>query len=97
MSRIVPNFHTEKLRIIDEYKAAIDKIGEPYTYESFEAYINANIFFLLLSKIEWPLTKEKIIAAAESIKDLNFKGLYLNFNPKTRELSDKVWIDKLYY
>lgn len=92
-SRVVPSLTQDKLPIIHEYKHIMGKLGESYREESFEAYINASLFFLLLSMVEGPLTKENIVKAAESIKDVDFKGLHLNFNPNTRELSDKVWID----
>ena len=40
-----------------------------------------------------PYTTDKIIQAIESMKSYPFKGLILNFDPETRELSKQVWID----
>jgi hypothetical protein len=63
------------------------------TAVTFEGFINSSILAMSLENIEPPFTKEKILAELESIRNLNFKGLKLNFNPETRELSNHVWID----
>jgi len=95
ISRVIPNIYTAQLPIIDEFKSAIPKHyrGCTESEDSFEAYINARIFAFILDSIPQPFTKEKIITQVESVKDLNFGGLELNFNPQTRELSQAVWID----
>ena len=40
-----------------------------------------------------PITKEKLIKTFEGFKDFLFKGLTLNFDPETRQLSNTLWID----
>ncbi len=91
--RMVPDPNTSTLQIAKEYREWADKRNIPYDKISFEQYINANILFQILRKIEGPINKESIIAVAEALKDYPFKGLVLNFNPETRELSDTLWID----
>ncbi len=91
--RMVPDPNTSTLQIAKEYREWADKRNVSYDKVSFEQYINANILFQILRKIEGPINKESIIAVAENLKDYPFKGLVLNFNPETRELSDTLWID----
>lgn len=91
--RMVPDPATSDLQIAKEYREWADKKNVPYDKVSFEQYINANILFYILRKIEGPITADKIIAIAERFKNEPFKGLELNFNPQTRELSDTLWID----
>lgn len=91
--RVVPDPQTSELPIAREYRAWADQQNVPYDKVSFEQFINANIFFELLRMIDGPVTNEKIIEKAEHIKNYPFKGLLLNFNPETRELSDYLWLD----
>ncbi len=91
--RMVPDPAASDLQIAKEYREWADKKNVSYDKVSFEQYINANILFHILRKIEGPITADKIIAIAEQFKNEPFKGLELNFNPQTRELSDTLWID----
>lgn len=80
------------LEIAKEYRAALG--SKPIDASSFEGYLNASLLVELLKRIKGPLSKEKIIEAAEHIKNENFKGLQLDFNPKTRVLSKVIWLDE---
>lgn len=91
--RMVPDPATSKLEIAKEYRALMDKNNLSYDKLSFEDFINASILFEILRKIDGPITHEKIIKTAEGFKKYPFKGLVLDFNPETRELSDTLWID----
>jgi len=59
-----------------------------------ETYISTNFFVDTLKKIPGLITKEKIISAMENTKNYNFRGFELNFDPKTRQLSNNIWIYK---
>ena len=60
---------------------------------TLEGYISASILIDILKKINGLITKEAIIAQAEQIKDYSLKGLELNFDEMTRELSKFLWLD----
>ncbi len=60
---------------------------------SMEGYLATTIFIHLLKKIEGDITKEKIIEQAEKLKNYDFMGLKLDFNPQNRSISKGVWID----
>ncbi|HEA28637.1 MAG TPA: hypothetical protein ENH91_01345, partial [Leeuwenhoekiella sp.] len=91
--RMVPDPQTSDLPIAKEYRAWAGKLNISYDKVSFEQFINANILFEILRSIEGPVTKEKIIERAEQMKNYPFKGLFLDFNPETRELSRNLWLD----
>lgn len=90
----LPDWQPGDMRIAQDYKRfAADNNITPDPF-SFEVYVVAQIFFYLIEQVEGPVTKEKILRAAEKIKNLNFKGLPLNFNPDTRVLLNAVWLAK---
>ncbi len=91
--RMVPDPKTSELEIAREYRAAADAAGVPYDKVSFEMYINGSILFDFLKRIKGPITKEKIIEIAQQTKNYSFKGLTLDFNEETRELSPVLWLD----
>jgi ABC-type branched-subunit amino acid transport system substrate-binding protein len=95
LSAVVPNIHDENIPIVREFHEALENnlMDARMTAVTFEGFINSSILAMSLENIEPPFTKEKILAELESIRNLNFKGLKLNFNPETRELSNHVWID----
>jgi len=71
---------------MEQYNIPID------TY-SFKTYIKASILVDILSKIKEIATKERIINALEALKNYNRKGFKLTFDPKTRQLSETIWLD----
>ncbi len=89
MSNVVPNPETSDIALIKEYRSYVK---DPDTY-SLESFIAASIFVDILQKLRLPITKEKIIHACEAIKNYKFKEFPLNFNPKKRQLIDKIWIN----
>lgn len=93
LTRMVPDPKVSNLPIAKEYRKWADAYNLSYDKVSFEQFINATILFEILHHIKPPITKEKIIAFAENMKNYPLFGLTLNFNPETRELSDILWID----
>jgi len=97
ISRVVPNPQTSTLQIAQEYRAHLKRYAPDSTpsVDSFEAYINACLLIDVMEKIDGEITKDKIIAAFENMHHYEFKGLTLNFDPKTRELATDtiVWVD----
>jgi len=93
MIRVVPDPNTSQLEIVKEYRDVATKNNKTFNFTSLEAFINAQVFFDVLKRIPPPLTKEKIIKELEGIKNYNFKGIELNFDPNTRQLLHTLWID----
>lgn len=87
----LPNQKSD-LPLAQAFRKAAGDIQVSIDQWQFEGFINATIFHKILEKVEGSITKESIIAAAEKIKDLDIGGLILNFDPKSRTLSSKIWI-----
>lgn len=88
----LPDWQTSSMELAKDYKrfAASNRIvPDPF---SFETYVIAQVLFYLIEHIDGPVTKEKLIQAAEKVKNIDFKGLNLNFDPESRVLLDAVWI-----
>ncbi len=95
ISRVVPNPDTSELPLVKEYRDDMEEIhhGRRLTVDSLEAYINVSVLFNVVKGIKGEINPVSIIAGIESLKDYDLKGLKLNFDPKTRELSKDVWLD----
>lgn len=95
ISRVMPDINAIHLPLVREYHAALEENffdGVP-SEDSLEGYIDASLLMTVLESIKPPYTNEKIIAEFEAMKNFNFKGMLLNFDPMTRELYKEVWID----
>ncbi len=90
---MVPNPKTSNLEIVKEYRENAKKYDIKVDKLSLEMYINASILFDLIGRLEGEITKESIIDTAEKTHNYDLKGLALDFNPKTRELSHSMWLD----
>jgi len=95
ISRVVPNILSKDIPIVADYLSLIsnEHIDRTPSVDSLEGYINARILVRVLEMLDPPFTKEKIIAKFEEMKEFDVGGLILNFDPMTRELFKKVWID----
>lgn len=95
ISRVVPNPKNSKIEIVKEYQCEMQSEYPDIhlDVDSLEGYINASILIYILESIDRPYTHKKIIQAAKKIKNQNFKGLILNFDPNTQSLSTNVWLD----
>ncbi len=90
---VTPNPETSDLEMVKEYREMAKENNIAIDMISLEGYINVNILVYIIKQIKGTITKEKIIKVAEGIENYNLKGLMLNFNPQTRELSNKLWLD----
>lgn len=90
---VVPNPKESKMPIVQEFRKYAMAHDIPLDTFVLESYITAALMFDMIKRISGTITQDALIAVCESIKDYNFKGLVLHFNPATRELMNKVWID----
>jgi len=88
----IPNPMTSQIQMMKDYRMDM-KGASNLTTEIAQSYIRTQLFIYLLKKIKGPITKEKIIKAAEQTKKTNVKGFPISFNPKTRQLSSSVWVE----
>ena len=83
------------IQIAQEYRKAIKETGLSPNINSFIGYVVGSLFIDAINHLEPPFTKEKILQYFEDLKDYTFKGLILTFDPKKRDLSQKLWIKEI--
>lgn len=63
-----------------EYQAAMQKIGgNEYSFVSFESYINARVLGEALRRAGKDVTRAKLVAAAEAMKNVSLGGFEIGF------------------
>lgn len=93
---VVPDPVRSKLPIVEAYRKDMAKyfpLREMSQY-SLEGYLAGSVFISALKQLEAPYTAEKMLSFFEKLTHKDFGGFKVNFNPATRELSSKVWINK---
>jgi ABC-type branched-subunit amino acid transport system substrate-binding protein len=92
-SNVVPDPLTSTIPLVAEYRERAKKKEAAIETFSLEGYITAMIFIDALKHMKGEITKDTMISEFENMKNYNLKGLILNFDEQTRQLSNKVWID----
>lgn len=92
---VVPDPYLSKLPIVEQYRADMKSFLPNVEISPFslEGYICASLFVEALKKAPAPQTLMGIMQQFEAMKSYNFNGLPLDFDPKTRQLSSKVWVN----
>lgn len=87
-----PNPRASQLPLAQNFRSIMgNRLIDVY---SFYGYIAARLLLEVLKKIKEPLTKEKIITFFENVKNYDFGGLELDFDPLRRQLNHYLWIDQ---
>lgn len=92
MSYPIPDPRAGSLPIFDNFNKAIAPYAVTYNASLFEGYLAVRLFADALAHIEPPFTKEKILGYFEGLKDYNFEGIVLTFNPEKRDIGMPVFI-----
>ncbi len=93
---VVPSPSKSKLPIVEAYRKDMAKflpLRELSQY-SLEGYVVGSMMVSALKSLEPPYHLGKVIDFFEQVSKKDFGGLKINFNPETRELSSRVWINK---
>jgi len=92
VSHIVPSPNTSTLEIAKEFRNIIKKRKILASDDLFEGYTSGSLLIDAINHLKPPFTAAKILGYFENLKNYNFKGLTLTFNPEKRDLSQPVWI-----
>jgi len=93
---VVPDPVRSKLPIVEAYRKDMAKyfpLREMSQY-SLEGYLVGSVFVSALKQLDSPYTAEKMLGFFEKLSHKDFGGFKINFDPESRELSSKVWINK---
>lgn len=90
---VVPNPISSQLEIVRDYRTAMNTINKRYDVFSLEAYIATSLLLHAIEQVGTTVTNETLMTYFEQLKDYNFKGINLNFNPETRSLARNIWLE----
>lgn len=91
-AHVVPDPQSSDLPLVKEYRAAMDERKYRYGIFSLEAYIGTSLLAEAFKKIH-SKKRQEVKAFFEGLKDFNYKGLTLSFDPQSRGLSRDIWLD----
>lgn len=97
VAQILPNWQEAQEEIVGQFRQALSvmqdhQVGAANQFV-LEGYLAVDLALSILDSVQGELTHENIVDAFESLENYDYKGLQLNFNPLTRELSRTIWID----
>jgi ABC-type branched-subunit amino acid transport system substrate-binding protein len=95
VTSVVPNAKQDtELKIVQEYRKGTKSFTSFRADSPFylEAHINFELLSECLKRIEGDVSVKKIIQTFETFKNMNFKGLQIDFNEEDRSLSQEIWI-----
>ena len=92
MVSMLPAPNKANIKIAKEHLEAMQSRGLTSTIHSLSGYIAGSLFADAVNKITPPVTKEKLLSHFENIKNYQFKGVDITFNPQTRSLTKDIWI-----
>ncbi len=88
----VPNPKASEIQIVQEYiKAAKSKMLGLNPF-ALEGYIAIRLLSNVLKKNKYSMTKDEIVAAFGSLRNYDFNGITLRFDPQNRTLVHPLWI-----
>jgi branched-chain amino acid transport system substrate-binding protein len=83
ISQVMPYPWDSTVPVVKEYQRAIAQPGQvpKYSYYGVEGYITAKVMVEALKKAGRDLTREKLVAALDSMRDYNIGGYKVNYAP----------------
>lgn len=92
IAQVVPPLKTVNWPLLKEYQNLLTHAGHYSTAFTLEGFISASLMVDILQKIDGEITDEKINTVLETMKNYDYQGMKLNFNPQTRELTRYLWL-----
>lgn len=94
VANVVPNPENSTIELAQEFRNKAKQTNMIIDTLSFEGYIMASLTEYIFTQIKGTLSQENIVTFARAIKDMQFKGLHLDFNASFNRLSNKIWISE---
>lgn len=91
-SFIVPNPWESSLELVKEYREDIKMDEDIIDLNSLESYMATSFFIEGLRHVDVPFKGVDIRTFIEGMRNYNFKGLSLSFDPKIRGFRLPIWI-----
>jgi ABC-type branched-subunit amino acid transport system substrate-binding protein len=86
ISQVVPYPYMANLPVIREYQELLKKYApnEPISYTSFEEFLGAKVLVEALTRAGPRPTRAKVVAALETLSNLDLGGITVNYSPQNR-------------
>jgi branched-chain amino acid transport system substrate-binding protein len=83
MSQVSPSYSKRSIPVVREYHAAMEALlgKQDLAYTSLESYIAAKVLVEGLRRAGPQPTREKVLAALDTIKDYDVGGYMVSFSP----------------
>jgi ABC-type branched-subunit amino acid transport system substrate-binding protein len=86
ISQVVPFPYTPSALVVREYQQRMTEAGQKeFDFSSMEGFLTAKVLVEGLRRVNKPLTRDALMAALESMKDVNLGGFTITFGPKDHE------------
>src|SRR5262245_13190362 len=92
MSQVVPSHLKRSIPVVREYQAAMEALHNrrDFSYTSLESYIAAKVLVDGLRRAGAQPTREKLLAALDSIQNYDVGGYFVSFSPTNHNGSNFV-------
>jgi len=91
IAQVMPSPWRSSNAVVREYQQVLAKANtKDYSYTALEGFIAAKIFIEALKRTGKDLTREKLIASLEGMRNYDAGGLVVDFGPKKRNGSTYV-------
>jgi ABC-type branched-subunit amino acid transport system substrate-binding protein len=92
MSQVVPSYLRRSVPVVKEYQAAMEAAfgKKEYSYTSLESYIAAKVLVEGLRRAGPQPTREKLLAALDTVSGYDVGGYLVSFTPSNHNGSSFV-------
>lgn len=88
----VPNPNNVKIPLVAEYNKLCTQSHITPSTPGLETFLTTMLLLNVINSVT-EITPDVIIKRLENIKNYDFMGIFLNFNPLTRQLSHVLWLN----
>ena len=93
IAQVMPSPWRSSNAVVREYQQVLAKANiKDYSYTTLEGFIAAKIFIEALKRTGKDLTREKLVATLEGMRNYDAGGLVVDFGPKKRNGSTYVYL-----
>lgn len=96
LSSVVPNPFKSKLEIVEQYRKDMKSFFKTRDLSVFslESYISASIFIQAIASLDQPITISALFDYFKKLKNVDFGGIKLDYQPEQNSLSQIIWINQ---
>ncbi len=94
IAQFAPNPQTSTMELVKEFREALEQHADVRAdVFTLEGYMSARLTLYILEKAAPDFSVDSINKVIATLKNIDYKGLPLSFDPKTRELGHLLWLD----